>query len=147
MAGTALDSRINGFAAPPEPPPLPAWAPPQDALAAVAPVPPRQGPRAPHIEDWVDVPGYPDHKARVWLNFPNRLLTSIAESDQRTAAEALCQIVLEHNGWCDEHGEPYPPASDPTFWETLSTHQAAALIAAVRTRATAAPLAAAPRGR
>ena len=43
---------------------------------------------------------------------------------------ALAQIFIEHNGWCDFDGEPLPPASDAkAFWEAIPQELANAVIA------------------
>lgn len=57
--------------------------------------------------------------------------------EDRKAAEdrridALGRIVVEHNGWLDDEGKPYPPASDPTFWEVIPDELAAAILVIIR---------------
>lgn len=123
------------------------------APSPAAPAPAMQektspGPRAPRIEDVVDLEpyGYPGHQARVWLNFPQRLFAQMQSGNQEAAA-ALSRIVLAHNDWLDEDGAPYPPPSEPAFWEALPTHQVVALLRAIVARVTAAPLAAVTRPR
>lgn len=100
-----------------------------------------QGPRAPHLEDWLEVPEYPGHRVRVWINFPNRLLAELRSDEEARAIAALCELVLEHNGWLAEDGTPYPPASDPAFWQAIPRHQSAAIFAAINARVTTSPLA------
>ena len=99
------------------------------------------GPRAPHIEAWVDIEEYPEHKARVWVNFSASLMAEMNSRDQERIYAALRQIVLEHNGWLDENGTPYPPANDPAFWDALPIHLASRAMQAVMERATGSPLA------
>jgi hypothetical protein len=77
---------------------------------------------------WVDLPekapdgsdAYPGFKLRVWVNFPSRLAEDLkAGSTPEATAAALRRIVLEHNGWCDDEGNPFPPADAPDFYESL----------------------------
>lgn len=104
-------------------------------------------------------PEYPGFKVRLWVNYPARYMTVVqnggqpdtlarlreledadgAEAAEKRAAlqeQALAesramlgQIVLEHNGWCDADGTPYPPPTSPDFWEDISTELAAAILA------------------
>jgi hypothetical protein len=123
----------------------PSLSPGAPALAVSSPAPP--GPRAPRIEDTIDLDGYgyPGHQVRVWLNFPQKLFAQMQSGTQEAMVAALSRIVLAHNGWLDEDGVPYPPPSDPAFWEAVPTHQAVALLRAIVTRVTQAPLAAGTR--
>jgi len=125
----------------------PPAAPAASPLAAPAGSPSPGGPRAPHLEAEVEIPEYPGHTARVWVNFPQRLLGEVGSGDEPRQRAALSRILLAHNGWCDEDGEPYPPAGAPEFWAAIPTHLAACVMRAIQQRATAAPLAPSTRGR
>jgi len=88
------------------------------------------------------VPEYPGHQARCWINFPQHLLNDVQSGEQTRAVAALSRIVLEHNGWCDEDGAPYPSAAEAeAFWQAIPTHQAACLLRALVERAAKSPLA------
>ncbi|HXI16391.1 MAG TPA: hypothetical protein VNM48_08460 [Chloroflexota bacterium] len=132
MTGTALDSRINGFAAPPEPPPLPSWAPVQDALGSAAPVPPSQGPgqgpRIPKRETWVALPEeYPGFRIKLWINAPKRVVDTLSQGEEGARA-MLKSCVTEHNGWLDEDGAPLPQPTQDGFWDTIPTELATLII-------------------
>ena len=121
--------------------PLPA---PSAPLAAVPTPPSTPGApqliRAPRIERWVPVPEYGDYQMRVWINVSKRAADDITSGDQERALPALRQIVLEHNGWADVDGEPYPAADDPSFWDKLPVHLVAAIARGIQEGATASPL-------
>lgn len=53
--------------------------------------------------------------------------------------KALHQIVVEHNGWCDWEGTPYPPATDDAFWDEIPDELAAAIMVLVRREAAKLP--------
>ena len=112
-------------------------------LVTVAPHQNGSAPRAPRRTAWVDMPdeyqvddeGKPVAEGqrmrfRMWLNFPQRILTEIQSGDQERSGAALRQIVLEHNGWW-ENDEPLPPADDPDFWQAISTNLAVAMLAVI----------------
>jgi hypothetical protein len=73
-----------------------------------------RGPRAPdRTEKWVTMPAPygdtdPPHKIKIWVNYPNRLQDDLASGDEDLIYAAQAQIVVEHNGWCDEDGNPLP---------------------------------------
>lgn len=93
----------------------------------------KQAPRIRRRETWVPLPGeYDGFEVRVWVNAPSRLWNQLTEGDEQDALDALQEIVLEHNGWLDFEGEPYPPASDPAFWEAIPTELAAVVLAAAQ---------------
>ena len=52
---------------------------------------------------------------------------------------ALGQIVLEHNGWCDEDGVPYPPPGERAFWDAIPTELASVVIVLVQREAQRLP--------
>lgn len=107
------------------------------------------GPRITPLSEWVDLPSdsYPGFKVKIRSNFPQRLANEIASGDSARAVAALRQIVLEHNNWCDEDGEPLPPASAEGFWEHpgLPTHLAVTVLSLVNQAANTPPNLGRPR--
>ena len=97
------------------------------------------GPRAPRIEEWVEIPDYPGYLARVWVNYPERLYREMQSGEQAATAAAARQIVLEHNGWCDANGEPLPSAQDEAFWDAMSLHLSVRVLGTVRAKALELP--------
>jgi hypothetical protein len=61
-----------------------------------------------------------------------RFRTVLVEAERRRD-EALSQIFVEHNGWCDPDGTPYPPAADPAFWGEIPDELASALLILLQT--------------
>lgn len=58
-----------------------------------------------------------------------RALREVQGQARQRFLAAFSRVVLEHNGWCDSGGDPYPPASDPAaFWDALSTPLARTLM-------------------
>lgn len=100
------------------------------ATAPVAPSAP--GLVMPRREIWMDLPEeYPGWKIRVWANCPHRLWAALDNGAGIAVAEfmAACYaVILEHNGWCDEDGNPYPPANTPEFWDEVPNELAALAI-------------------
>lgn len=97
-------------------------------------------PRIKRREGWADFPEeYEGFKVKLWLNFPSGLLDDLRSGEQARAETALRRIVLEHNGWCDEEGMPYPAAGDPGFWEAIPTEVAAIVMALIQMKATELP--------
>ena len=86
----------------------------------------------PRRERWVDVPEYPGWKVRLWVNHPAALHQALYSSDEPEFGEAFRQVVVEHNGWVDERGDPYPPASDSAFWEALPNELGALVVVLAR---------------
>jgi hypothetical protein len=84
--------------------------------------------RFPRRETWLDVPGYPGCKAKIWANYPQRLLNDIRSGEEARIKEALRQVILEHNGWADAEGEALPPPGAPEFWDLIPTELAAILL-------------------
>lgn len=100
---------------------------------AAPPPTPAAGPRIPRREVWVDLTeAYPDFKVRLWINYPKRLLDELSSEDNERIKAALCQIVLEHNGWLDFDGQPFPPASDPSFWDQIPDELAGVVVVVTR---------------
>jgi hypothetical protein len=93
-------------------------------------LPTHTGPRIPRRDAWVEVPDpYEGFRVKLWVNYPRRFLEDIQSGESARIKDALCKIVLEHNGWCDEEGAPLPPASTPDFWDAIPDELAGALIA------------------
>jgi hypothetical protein len=101
-----------------------------DAGGAGAPVPsapPPTGPRMPKRTLWVALPertpggevAYPGFKVRVWVNFPARFAEQLKSGTEEEKSETLRRIVVAHNGWLDDEGEPFPPADSPDFYKQL----------------------------
>jgi hypothetical protein len=88
------------------------------------------GPQVQRREKWVPLPDeYEGFEFRMWVNAPNHLFVSVLT---RGDSEALQKIVLEHNGWRDFDGQPYPPATELAFWEQIPNELAACVIAQVQ---------------
>jgi len=88
-------------------------------------------PRAPRREVEVDIPGYPGFTAWLWANYPQRLRDELVSGDETRIRAALGRVVVEHNGWCDTDGEPYPDAADPAFWTAIPTELATLVARAI----------------
>jgi hypothetical protein len=95
------------------------------------PVPPVvDGPRVKRREEWVELPEpYAGFRFRLHVNASTRTWMRVAAGGDDAEA-ALRSLVLEHNGWCDEDGVPYPPASEAAFWEAIPTELAALVLKA-----------------
>jgi hypothetical protein len=52
----------------------------------------------------------------MFVNYPQTVHAEMVSGVEETARGALMKIVLEHNGWLDMDGNPYPPASSIDFW-------------------------------
>lgn len=101
-------------------------------------VPIAAGPQIMRRELWVDVAPeeYPDFKAKIWINYPRRLIDDLNQPDDADLRkQALSKMVVAHNGWLDYDGTPFPPADNPTFWDAIPDELAAALIALVNREA------------
>ncbi|HEY7061727.1 MAG TPA: hypothetical protein VII06_09620 [Chloroflexota bacterium] len=80
-----------------------------------------RGPRMPRRTVWVDLPPeYPELRIQFWVNYPSLYNQRFRSGDEALLRETLCAVVLEHNGWCDEAGEPLAPPSDAAFWDAIS---------------------------
>lgn len=95
------------------------------------------GPQIQRREKWVDLPEeYAGFKIKVWVNAPTRLWSAIGQAansgDEGAAQDAAQKIVLEHNGWLDFDGEPYPPANTSEFWAAIPTELAGVVFALVQ---------------
>jgi hypothetical protein len=106
-----------------------------EAVSAVV----AHGLREPRVERWVSLEGLPDFQIRAWLNHPWRLRQDLISGDAKRFHAAFRQVVLEHNGWLDGAGEPYPSVeADPAaFWNALSTPLARTMLRSIYTEANA----------
>jgi hypothetical protein len=96
------------------------------------PAEPGAGPRAPRREVEVAIDGYEGFTAWIWANYPRRILTALrATTDEQALFALLRQLVIEHNGWRDADGEPYPPADDPAFYDAVPYELAVLLVHAI----------------
>lgn len=91
-------------------------------------------PRVQRREAWLDLPApYAGFKVKVWVNFPSQALDDAAdESDPVLYAAAMGKIVLEHNGWQDFDGTPYPPPDTVAFWQHIPNELARTIGALIR---------------
>lgn len=106
------------------------------------------GPRVPRREVWVDLPAeYAGLRLRVWVNAPSRLWAEIQSGDEARARAVITQIVLEHNGWLDFDGAPFPAATDPAFWDQMSQELAGVVMTAVQLEMTRLPKSMVPQKR
>lgn len=82
----------------------------------------------PKREVWLDVPEYPTWKVLIWVNYPQRLNLELASGEAARVSAAVRQIVIAHNGWIGEDGEPYPVEIDSDeFWKAIPDELAAVL--------------------
>ena len=89
------------------------------------------GPQIQRRESWVELPdAYAGFRFKIWVNAPSRLWTAVGQADEneKEAQAALRQIVLEHNGWRDFDGQPYPPPGEPAFWDEIPTELLACML-------------------
>jgi hypothetical protein len=89
------------------------------------------GPRLPRREMWLDLPPeYPDFRVKVWVNYPRRLNDELKSGDEQRLVGVLRQIMLEHNGWSDADGTPFPPPTTEEFWAAIPNELLAAMVVA-----------------
>lgn len=104
------------------------------------PAPAAVGPRLPKRTLWVDLPertpdgdvAYPGFKVRVWVNFPARLAEQLKTGTEEEKADVLRRIIVEHNGWCDDEGSPFPAADDPAFYQQIPTELAVLIVVSIQ---------------
>lgn len=115
----------------------------QDRLLAVerGELPRSMAPRAPRIVRWCDVPEYDGFQYRAYLNFPQRLMLDLQSGEESRIRTALQSIIIDHNGWCDADGSPYPEAADASFWDAIPTHLAIRIVRGINEEIRSAPLA------
>lgn len=105
------------------------------------------GPRMPKRLRWIDLPSvdnsgeeaYPGFRVKLWVNYPAALLNEIRSGEHPRVKAALQKIVLEHNGWCDDEGTPFPPTDAEDFWEVVPTELAAIVISYIQTETVKLP--------
>jgi hypothetical protein len=106
------------------------------------------GPQIKRRETWVELPGdYAGFKFRLWVNAPARIWNDLNSDTEEAALAALQQLILEHNGWRDFDGEPYPPANESAFWEAIPTELAACILVASQSEMQKLPNSIAPQRR
>lgn len=107
------------------------------------PTPPPAGPMAPHRVEWVDLPEYPGFKMKIWVNYPQATFDALfatGEGSAEASNEASKEIFIEHNGWRDHKGTPYPPMSDPAeFWSAIPNELGGLMVAVLRKQAGVLP--------
>lgn len=123
----------------------------KEAEHAPALVSPAGPPRAKRRESWVEIPeefGEGMH-FRMWLSYPTGYRAELlgAETTEARKLQILHEVILEHNGWCDEQGQPYPPAESDAFWRVISEELGGVLIALLIDEPSNAPLALVARKR
>jgi hypothetical protein len=90
------------------------------------------GPRVKRRESWVELPEpYEGFRFRLWTTAPTRVWMRVAAGGDDAEA-ALRSLILEHNGWADEDGVPYPPPTDPELWVAIPTELAAFVLKAAQ---------------
>lgn len=110
----------------------------------------KQAPQIKRREVWVPLPQeYEGLKFKLWVNAPTKLWNVLLalNSNSDEIQDALLQIVLEHNGWLDFEGKPYPPADDPDFWNEIPTELAACIVTASQAEIQKLPNSIAPQRR
>lgn len=106
------------------------------------------GPQVKRREVWVELPAeYEGFRFRVWVNAPSKVWNELTGPDEKQSLEALQQLVLEHNGWLDFDGQPYPPAGEKKFWEEIPTELAACMLVATQVEMQKLPNSIAPQRR
>lgn len=115
---------------------------PVNGYVVAGAVPPLVAPRVIRRVVWLplnDAECYPGFEIKAWLNpsHMQRRLGDVASGDR--ASEFIKLVVLEHNGWVDEDGEPYPPANEPAFWDAIPMHLAVRTITVVNEALTSLP--------
>lgn len=79
------------------------------------------GPRVMRREVWVDIDeaAYPGFKAKLWVNFPRRVIEDVRSGNPDLQLAALSQMVVAHNGWVNYDGQQFPPSDEPAFWDVI----------------------------
>lgn len=111
-------------------------------------VPNPAGPRVQRREAWVNLPdAYAGFRMRIWVNAPSRIWDQISSEERATIVNGLQAVILEHNGWLDFDGEPYPPPSAPSFWDAIPTELLGVMITAAQIELGKLPKSMAPQRR
>lgn len=58
--------------------------------------------------------------------------TRVVERQERVLKDALGQLIVSHNGWCDFEGNLMPQPSDDAFYEIVPTEMLGAMIATMQ---------------
>lgn len=97
--------------------------------APTAPAPVSPGLRIPRREVWVDLPEeYPGFRVQFWVNYPRRIAIGLGSGDEAAVTQALREIVIAHNGWLDEEGNPFPSPQTAEFWDQIPNELASSLL-------------------
>ena len=98
-------------------------------------------PKVQRREKWITIKdeAYEGFEFRIWVNYPQRLDLEIRSTDEDKIRAALKQVILEHNGWLDEEGNPYPPSTTDEFWKQIPNELAAVVLALMRMEAARLP--------
>lgn len=106
------------------------------------------GPQIKRREVWVKLPAeYDGFEVKLWVNAPTKIWIGLDSGDEAEILSSLQQLVIEHNGWRDFDGEPYPPASEAGFWDEIPTELAASIISLAQTEMQRLPNSLAPQRR
>lgn len=110
------------------------------------------GPQIQRREKWIDLPDeYAGFRLKIWVNAPTKLWMAVNSASnggsESEAQKAIEKIVLEHNGWRDFDGRPYPPPTSAEFWQEIPTELAACILVATQVEMSNLPNSMAPRKR
>lgn len=110
--------------------------PPIEAEAAITPPTTNgasSGPRIVRREKWLSLPpgDYEGFEFLAWINYPMNLINTIKNEPGEEQSSALGRIVLKHNGWRNIDGTPFPPTTDPAFWDMIPDEVMNAMFAAI----------------
>ena len=88
------------------------------------------GPQIKRRTAWIDLPKeYEGFKFEVWLNAPTHHWTDLmGGTDEEVILSAVKTIFLQHNGWLDFDGNPYPQTTTNKFWEQIPNELMALMI-------------------
>ena len=115
--------------------------PPQNGHLATADVLPLVIRQAARRVRWISLGDdeiYPGFEMKVWVN-PSHIAKRMAEWGDEAGIQFFKLVVLEHNGWADEDGQPYPPVSDPAFFDALPQEMGNLMSAAIKEAFSAVP--------
>lgn len=107
-----------------------------------------KGPQIKKRLTWIKLPDeYEGFEAQIWVNAPTKYWNMLGTGDEDAIIDGVRHIVLEHNGWLDFDGEPYPPASEAAFWEEIPSELAACILMAAQAEVQRLPNSLAPNNR